>query len=143
MSSTSYWGGRVVHEVVPTYAPGTAPSDPSRRRLMLPQGELALLHNSEDPICYLAWIELKPGVLRGNHYHRVKREHLYLIQGTARVCLLDLETQERLELQINAGDLILIEPGIAHVIESQESSHAVEYSPVPMDIGDTYRHVVV
>src|SRR5262245_25543636 len=83
-------------------------------RLQLPQGDLALLHNSNEPIHFLAWIELKSGTIRGNHVHRVKKEFLYLMDGTVLLHLKETSSDEHQILQLTAGDLVTIEPGIAH-----------------------------
>jgi uncharacterized RmlC-like cupin family protein len=126
---------------LPQVAPG-ASNSPLLKRLFLPQGELAQFYDGSEPIHYLAFIELKAGTQRGNHFHKQKLEWIYLISGEFLLRAEHLETHERQSLTVRAGDLIKIRTGIAHVLEVQQSGHAIEFSPARFDPGDTYRCVV-
>lgn len=140
---TAYFGGQVVHQTVPLIVPDPAlPAGdmPARKRLHLPQGDLAQIHNSPEPIHFIAWIELKAGGIRGNHIHRRKQEYLYLLAGSATLTLEHAQTRERVTLDLAVGDLVLIEPGIAHAIASPVAGEAIEYSPQAFDPADTERY---
>lgn len=143
MASSPLLGGKVLIESVPLLAAGEFRPDLARKRLQLPQGDLAQIHNADDPIRYLAAIELKPGSIRGNHVHRIKREFLYLTSGRLRLVLQDCSTQETATAELRAGDLVLIPPGIAHALCPLEPGLAVEFSPTVLDPSDTERHVLV
>jgi len=142
MAQVTYLNGQVLHQSLPVMTHGLDPDAPARKRLHLPQGDLAQLHNGPEPIHYLAWIELKAGGVRGNHVHRVKREYLYLLAGSARLLVEDLANHERATVELVTGDLVLIEPGIAHAIGSPTPGQALEFSPSVFDPTDTVRHLL-
>jgi len=135
---TSVLGGRVVRRRLPVIVGRPGPDAPAVKRLRLPQGELAQIWNGEEPIHYLAWIELGLGGIRGNHVHRRKRERIYLVAGKVRLRLEDPETRERAELILEAGDLVRITPGIAHSLESLEPGHGIEFAPDPLEAADSF-----
>ena len=143
MATSQLLGGKVPLESLPLLAAGEFRPDLARKRLQLPQGDLAQIHNADEPIRYLAAIELKPGSIRGNHVHRIKREFLYLTSGRLRLALQDCATGETASTELSAGDLVLIPPGIAHALCPLEPGLAVEFSPAVLDPTDTERHVLV
>ena len=59
-----------------------------------------------------------PGVVRGNHYHKHKREWFYLLQGKAKIRLYNLETKQKEEhiLLDQNIDVIEMEPNVVHTI---------------------------
>src|SRR5207244_7219783 len=72
MTESTFLSGKVLRRSLPVVQPASGSGAPSLKRLLLPQGELAQFYDGEEPIRYLAYIELRPGVVRGNHYHKVK-----------------------------------------------------------------------
>jgi len=142
MATSHLLQGKVLIESVPLLAAGEFRPDLARKRLQLPQGDLAQIHNADEPIRYLATIELKPGSIRGNHVHRIKREFLYLATGRLRLVLQDCATGETASTDLGAGDLVVIPPGIAHALCPHEPGLAVEFSPAMLDPTDTERHVL-
>jgi len=72
---------------------------------------------------------LKPGFIRGNHYHEMKDEYFAIIQGKARLCLEDIKTRKRLEYLVDGDDThitrIRVGKGIAHVIKNVGSEPLV------------------
>jgi mannose-6-phosphate isomerase-like protein (cupin superfamily) len=106
---------------------------------MLPQGELAQFHDGEEGMRYIASVELKPGTVRGNHYHEKKREWFYLISGELLLVVQDLESAVREEIHLKSGDLVYISPSVAHAFGVQAPGYGVEFSPVAFDPADTYR----
>lgn len=62
----------------------------------------------------------KPGVVRGNHYHYSKREWFLILEGVAKVYLLDLKTKKRESFIIKAEDQKLFEmrPKTVHAIKN-------------------------
>jgi uncharacterized RmlC-like cupin family protein len=131
----------VIKRTLPQLAPGTTDSV-LLKRLLLPQGELAQFYDGNDPIHYIAFIELKAGTQRGNHFHKQKFEWIYVLTGEFLLRAEDVETHERQSLTVRGGDLLNIRPGLAHVLDIHQSGQAIEFSPARFDQGDTYRYVV-
>ncbi len=127
---------------LPLVTPGE-PELPLLKRLALPQGELAQLYDADEGIRYLAWIELKPGSLRGNHYHRRKPEFFYLLAGGVELTVEEVSSGQRAEIPIAVGDLVFISPEIAHTYRPLAAGHAVEFSAARFDAADTIRRVLV
>ncbi|HEX5727175.1 MAG TPA: hypothetical protein VFX98_16980 [Longimicrobiaceae bacterium] len=64
------------------------------------------------------------GVRRGFHRHTAHRETLYLFQGALRF-LARRPGHPRLELELEAGDLVTLAPGVAHGFVARTPSLAV------------------
>ena len=120
-------------------APGPAGNELSLKRVLLPQGELAQIYDADQGIRYIASIELKAGSVRGNHYHKVKREYVYVLSGALLLVLEDLRDHAQEKLELAAGDLVLIQPGIAHALHVKQDGQAIEFSPDRFNPSDTYR----
>ncbi len=142
MFPLSFFSGKVRKGSLPVFNGSPGPEAPQLKRLLLPQGELAAFYNSDDGIRYIAFIELRAGTARGNHYHKVKMEYIYLLSGTVSLYLEDLESKSEQVVPLNAGDLVLIAPGVAHTLAVEKSGEAIEFSPAQFDPNDTYRHVI-
>jgi quercetin dioxygenase-like cupin family protein len=132
--------GKVKLWSLPQVQPG--PNELVLKRVMLPQGELAQMYDAEEGIRYIASIELKAGTVRGNHYHKIKREYVYVLAGKVRCVIVELGTGGKDEIDLAGGSLVFIEPGIAHALDVKESGIAVEFSPDRFDPVDTYRQVL-
>lgn len=133
-------GGRVRKQTLPIVQPPSNPESPTLKRLMLPQGELAQFYDGEEGIRYIAQIELQAGSIRGNHYHKVKEEWVYLISGEVNLVVEDLESKAREATLLTAGDLIFIKTGVAHALQVTKSGQAIEFSTARFDPADIYRH---
>jgi mannose-6-phosphate isomerase-like protein (cupin superfamily) len=143
MRETSHLGGRVVKWSLPVFDSPTGPDAPLLKRLLLPQGELAQFYDAEQPIHYLALIELRAGGVRGNHYHHRKEEWAYVIEGEAELVLEDVATKRRETLTLAAGELARIRTGVAHAYRTVQPGKALEFSPARFDPADTIRHPLV
>src|ERR1041384_3574955 len=132
----TFLAGRVVKRTLPLLSAPPSPEAPRLKRLMLPQGELAHFYDGPEGIQYLAFLDLRAGTVRGNHYHKVKHELLYLISGEVLLVVQDLESKDRASLSLQAGDLATIPTGIAHAIETRHAGHAIEFSPARFDAAD-------
>jgi mannose-6-phosphate isomerase-like protein (cupin superfamily) len=129
MNETVLFGGRVRKTSLPLFH-GPPPADASGpKRLSLAQGELANFYDSPEGIRYIAFLELRAGGIRGNHFHRVKVEHVYLFSGRLKVLLKDGPEGEIASLDLVAGDLVRIQPGVAHAFKPMEAGFGVEFSP--------------
>src|SRR5208283_1863182 len=71
---SKFLSGKVVKWSLPALEPPFAPDAPALKRLLLPQGELAQVYDAEDAVRYIACLDLLAGTVRGNHYHKAKRE---------------------------------------------------------------------
>jgi len=140
MSDSSHFNGKLVLRDLPCLTPGSAPEMPTLKRLMLLQGELAQIHDSDLPIHYIAALELKDGGVRGNHFHRIKVEHTYVVRGALELIVCDPETGEQLSLAMREGSLVLIQPGIAHAYRTVRPGIAFEFAPTSFDSADIHKY---
>ncbi len=138
MGETEYLAGRVVKWSLPVISGRPAPDAPVLKRLMLAQGELAQFHDDEEGIHYMAVIEARAGCVRGNHYHKVKRERIYVLRGELRVVVEDIQTKARASVPLRTGDLVLIPTGIAHALQTVQPGEAIEFGQVRFDAADIY-----
>jgi hypothetical protein len=140
---TRYVSGKVRKLSLPLIEGAPAPESPLLKRLLLPQGELAQLHDDDDhPIHYIAFIELRAGTVRGNHYHLVKEEFIYVFRGLATLHVGAIDSGERASFPMAAGDLAFIPTRIAHALCVEESGQGVEFSSTRFNNADTHRHVL-
>ncbi len=65
-------------------------------------------------------VSMKPGAIRGNHYHVNKTENILIIGSTCRVLAIDNITKEKEEeiLENNEKILFVIPPDVTHAIEN-------------------------
>ena len=86
-------------------------------------------------------VSMKPGTIRGNHYHVNKTEHILIIGSTCRVLVVDNNTKEREEkiLENNENDLFVIPPGVTHAIENigNDASYLFCFSHVKDGLKDS------
>ncbi len=138
-----FLGGRVVARTIPDWDRASGNEAPALKRVRLPQGDLVQIIQGGPGARYLAWVELRPGQPRGNHYHLRKEEHHYQISGEVTWVVADRETGERAEFTLLPGELLTLAPGVAHAVLPITAGQAVEFSPEPLDLSDTYRHPLV
>jgi len=129
-------GGRVWKRSLPVVLGPPPPDAPLLKRLRLDQGELAHFWNGEEPIRYLAALELRAGSVRGGHYHLRKREQLYVISGQISVLVEDTGSRRREAMVLQTGDLAMMDTRIAHIYHITEAGRAVEFSSSPFDASD-------
>ena len=62
----------------------------------------------------------KPGVTRGNHYHRTKTEKFLVLQGEGIIRFRHIESDEIIEYRVQGEDyrVVDIPPGYTHSIEN-------------------------
>lgn len=132
-----FLGGRVRRRRLPVYEGPPGPDAPILKRICLPQGELAQIYGMERGMRYIALIEMVAGKDRGNHYHHRKEEWIYLLEGEVELQVEDPETREGGRLALRKGDLVVIMPGVAHVVRPGCPGQAIEFSPQEFDPGDS------
>ena len=141
--NSSFLSGKVRKQSLPAFQPPTGPDAPALKRLLLPQGELAQFHDGPDPIHYQAYIELRESTVRGNHYHEVKKEFIYLIQGELLLVVEDIDSKARDSVTLQAGDIAFISTRVAHALKTLRNGHAIEFSEARFDAADTHRYPLV
>jgi len=110
------------------------------KRWVEDKGEFAQITQAHGEVLrHLAFFELKPGYTRGSHYHALKDETFYVIRGVMRGVCLDMDSGERAEYTVRAGDKMHIQPRCAHIFYGLEDALVVEYSPQEYDKEDAYR----
>jgi oxalate decarboxylase/phosphoglucose isomerase-like protein (cupin superfamily) len=112
-------------------------------RISSPRGELAVLTDGTVPIRHLSYLEMRPGMIRGNHFHKLRQEYFYLISGNISLSLSDVATGQTVALEIQPGDMVYIQPGVAHAFNPLTPGHAVEYAAQPFDFSDVFPHQLV
>jgi quercetin dioxygenase-like cupin family protein len=130
--------GRVRVVTLPELTPPLRPDAPALKRLQLAQGELAQVCEGTEGMRYIALIEMKPGCARGNHYHKSKLEHAYVITGEVLLALRDISTGESAEVLLRAGSLARIAPMVGHVFIPDSAGWAIEFSPQAFDPADLF-----
>ena len=112
-------------------------------RILSAAGEAAPVFNG-GPWRFIAYLEFLPGTgaWRANHYHERKRESFYVIKGRLRAVFEDMDSRERTEAILEAGDLLIIEPRCAHAFAALEYAQAIEASPYEFDAGDFLPRVI-
>ncbi len=65
-------------------------------------------------------VSMKPGAVRGNHYHVNKTENILVIGSACRLLVVDNKTKEKEEkiLENNEKELFVIPPDVTHAIEN-------------------------
>jgi quercetin dioxygenase-like cupin family protein len=143
MAQSSLLNGKVIQQSLPLVRLPAAPDTPVLKRLQLPQGELAQIYDAEEGIRYMAVIELRPDSVRGNHYHKVKKELVYVTQGEVLLVVEDIESLARAECRLRPGDLVVIQTGVAHALRVAKPGQAIEFSQARFDPADIHRYPLV
>ncbi len=136
---TTFLEGKVFKVTLPIIPAPPDPQAPRLKRLALPQGELAQFYDGEEGIHYLAALELRAGIVRGNHYHRVKNEWLYVLNGEILLAVQDLGTQLRSTFPLGTGEVAFIPTDVAHAFRTVQPGQALEFSATRFDPEDTHR----
>jgi mannose-6-phosphate isomerase-like protein (cupin superfamily) len=132
--------GKVLKQSLPVLPLPLGPDAPALKRLLLPQGELAQFYDAAEGVRYLAFIELVPGQVRGNHYHKVKEELVYVIQGEVLLIVEDIDSKERASVELRTGDFGMIRTGVAHAYRTVSAGQAIEFSVARFDPADIHRY---
>ena len=111
------------------------------KRLIEGRGELVLLADGEE-IRHITYFSLQPGkgFYRGGHYHKKKKEKFYVLSGSARILLEDIETREYKVLDVDAGKRVTIMPMCAHKFYALTSVQIIEYYSSAYDLNDDIRY---
>lgn len=82
--------------------------------------ELLKSNELEKPVKQIHIASIKPGCVRGNHYHSKRTEWFFLVSGEAKFVLQDIKTKKRISLRLSEKDpkVITIYPYISHGIKN-------------------------
>ena len=77
-----------------------------------------------EPINMIGYIESKKGTMRANHFHPVQEQKCLLIKGQFISIYKDLVDKKSLKIThvVNAGDMIVTQPNVAHTMVFTEDS---------------------
>ena len=139
MNEIAFLSGKVLKRSLPVVQNPADAGALATKRLLLPQGELTQFYDADDPVHYIALLELRAGSTRGNHYHKVKEEWLYVIRGELDLLVGDVHSNARATVPLAAGDVVILNPGIAHALRTVMPGHCIEFSKCRFDPADTFR----
>lgn len=107
---------------------------------VIPGSDFLASISPNEPINYIALLRYKQGELRANHYHKVKIEHLIVVDGTLKVTLfLSENPSNRTEVEIESGYMLTIMPGCVHIVTAiSATAAALELSPQKLELSDQY-----
>jgi quercetin dioxygenase-like cupin family protein len=98
----------------------------------------AVYLNSTESVKTVALLEFAPGgAARGNHYHHIKHESIYILSGRLTLFYWLPEGSEIKQVTVEAGDLVTITPQLAHAYKALEHSIAFEVGIGEYDLSDT------
>ncbi|MEY9876220.1 dTDP-4-dehydrorhamnose 3,5-epimerase-like enzyme [Streptacidiphilus sp. MAP12-33] len=121
-------------DVIPGDGPG---------RLSSPAGDLVRFANGENTYQFAAYWDCLPGgPCRGNHYHLDKTEVMYVISGELRAAYYDLDTDQRVDTVLVAGDLVIVRPRLVHSYMALSPTQVVEVASTQYNPGDTHPYVL-
>ena len=67
------------------------------------------------------------GATRGNHYHTLFHEYVFVESGYLDAILVSTQGSEPVTLGVGPGELIYIEPMIHHILTAREPTVAISY----------------
>lgn len=70
-----------------------------------------------EPVQSVAIIESKAGSIRSNHYHKSDAHWLYVVSGSMKYYERDLDGSNRVEVVVNAGEMIFSDAMKVHKTE--------------------------
>jgi len=82
--------------------------------------ELLKANELEKPVKQLYIASIKPGCVRGNHYHSKRMEWFFIVAGKAELSLQDIKTKEKIHFKLSPKEpkVITIFPYIAHAVKN-------------------------
>jgi len=98
---------------------------------------------------YLVTFERK-GAVRGNHFHKTKKEWFVAIKGKLKVVLENIKTKEKAEFVLNGDsddyERVYVDKNIAHSFKSlSDEAMMINYcnKPYHFDNPDTHRYILL
>ncbi len=121
------------------------PKDPHKVRPSLTdeRGEIYNVLERED-LKHVSLITCRKGI-RGNHYHKLDHQYLFVLQGSFNYVTKDVNTGERAEYFLEELDLVYTPPGVAHKLVPLEYGEVLQLSTAPritLEHSDTFPYEV-
>jgi len=98
---------------------------------------------------YLVTFE-KKGVVRGNHFHKTKKEWFVAVRGKLKVVLESVKNKERIEFVLNGDsddyERVQVDKNIAHAFTSlSDEAILINYcnKPYHFDNPDTHKYILI
>lgn len=94
-------------------------------------------------------VNLKPGRVRGNHYHEHQTEYICVLGGYSQFLAVDNENGEKTDLILDGEKcpLIIVPPNITHALKNvgKETAYLLCYTnkPFTADKRDTVRNTIL
>lgn len=137
-----YLDGAVTIHTLARHEVGALNGHVTDGRISMPAGELSVVLNGPT-VRYVATVEFIPAVPRGNHVHHRKVQWLYLISGRLEAIVKDMQSQVGETFTMEPGDLVTVQPNIAHVFTATVPSLALEACAEAYDPADTFPYPLV
>jgi dTDP-4-dehydrorhamnose 3,5-epimerase-like enzyme len=80
--------------------------------------------------------QMRPGAVMGNHYHKRTQVYFHLLQGSARIRTVRVDTGERDEFLLNANQGVILVANESHAIEFLEESQFLMLKSRRFDAAD-------
>ena len=82
--------------------------------------ELLKANELEKPVKQIHIASIKPGCVRGNHYHSKRIEWFFIVAGIAKLSLQDIKSNEKIcfKLSSKKPKVITIFPNISHAVKN-------------------------
>jgi UDP-2-acetamido-2,6-beta-L-arabino-hexul-4-ose reductase len=82
--------------------------------------ELLKANQLEKPVKQIHIASIKPGHIRGNHYHSKRIEWFFIVAGKAELFLQSIKSKDRISFKLSSKKLkvITIFPSIAHSVKN-------------------------
>jgi len=82
--------------------------------------EMLKRNEIEEDIEQIYVATIKPGKIRGNHYHSKRTEWFFVVVGKAKISLEDIKSKEKIDIKISSKEpqVITIFPGVAHAVKN-------------------------
>ena len=82
--------------------------------------ELLKANQLEKPVKQIHVASIKPGCVRGNHYHSKRIEWFFIVAGKAKLSLQDIKNKEKISFKLSPKKpkVITIFPNISHAVKN-------------------------
>lgn len=97
--------------------------------------------HTDEPVRFIALLQFKRNIPRGNHYHIKKVEHMIILSGKVK-CIFTWPPKHKnkstYECILGAGQMVIIQPGVVHTFTAlNDHCTALEASPQIFKTQDT------
>lgn len=98
-----------------------------------------LVHDGWKQVNYITSVA---GAFRGDHYHLQNREAFFIISGAFNLSLEHLETHEKEQHKIKAGDFFIINPKIIHSFDYAKETTLISMYDKGVELPDGTKDIL-